>query len=138
MPHPGDWSTAGTLVAADRYRHPFVIVRGTGPSEAPESPVPGLRIEGPGVVLSSLRRRGDWLEVRVVNERADAATASIRMPLEEARRTDLLGRPADALPVDAGGLTIDLAPWEISTIQLRPTGDRRAPVGGAPGPLSRA
>jgi alpha-mannosidase len=119
MPHDGEWSTAGTLAAAERYRHPFVIVRGTGPAEAPGTSVTGLRIEGAGVVLSSLRRRGDWLELRVVNESADARTARIHVPLDGARGADLLGRPGDSLAVDADGSALDLGAWEIRTTQLR-------------------
>ena len=138
MPHAGEWAAAGTLAAAERYRHPFMVVRGTGHDGAPSAPVPGLRIEGPGVVLSSVRRRGEWLEVRVVNEGAEARTATVRMPLEEARDADLLGRPRDPLPLDAAGLAVVLGPWEIRTIQLRPAGGQRGPVGPVASPVSRA
>ena len=138
MPHAGTWATAGTSTAAERYRHPFVIARGTGPSEAPAAPIEGLRIDGEGVVLSSLRRRGDWLELRIVNERAERQRALIRMPLEEAREADLLGRPGASSRVDVEGLTIDLDPWEIRTIQVRPSPTEEAAAGPATRSLSRA
>jgi hypothetical protein len=82
-------------------------------------PVPGLRIEGDGAVLSALRRRGDWLEIRLVNERAgdvprhagDAARRGARR-----RSPRPTGRP---LAVSRGRLELDLAPWEIRTVQVR-------------------
>lgn len=137
MPHAGGWSTAGALTAAERYRHPFLVVRGTGPSEAHEEAVPALRIDGPGVVLSSLRRRGDWLELRVVNETPHPRTATMVMSGEEARRADLLGRPGDPLPLDADGLAIDLGPWQIETVQVRRTRAVGARYEAVSTPLSR-
>jgi alpha-mannosidase len=138
LPHEGGWATSGTPTAAERYRHPFVVARGTGPPEAPTAPVEGLRIDGQGVVLSSLRRRGDWLELRVVNESAERRTATIRMPVEEAREADLLGRAGAPLRVGDDGLPIELGPWEIRTIQVRRTEDRRARPMAAAGPVSHS
>ena len=74
MPHAGSWADAGVVAVAERYQHPALVVRGTGPvrPDARRAEVPaaqqGLTIEGDGVVLSALRRRGDWLELRVVAE----------------------------------------------------------------------
>ena len=138
MPHAGGWSKAGTLAAVERYRQPFVVVRGTGPADAPVDPIPGLRIEGPGVILSSLRRRGDWLELRVVNETAERATARIHMSVDDARRADLLGRAGDVVPLDPDGLTVDLGPWEIGTFQVRPPPSLAARDRAVSTPLSRA
>jgi alpha-mannosidase len=81
--------------------------------------VPGLSVEGGGVVLSSLRRREDHLELRIVNESPSATTATIGIPLAAAREADLLGRPGADLPLAADDLVLTLGPWEIRTIQLR-------------------
>jgi alpha-mannosidase len=70
-------------------------------------------------VLSGVRRRDDWLEVRVVNEGGTPSQASLEMRLTEARTADLLGRPRDPLPVSGDGLALDLGPWEIQTVQVR-------------------
>ena len=66
-PHLGSWDLAGTVVQAERYQHPFAITRGTA-SSAPARPIEprGLEIDGPGVVLSALRRVEDCLELRLV------------------------------------------------------------------------
>ncbi|HSL75653.1 MAG TPA: hypothetical protein VK867_01820, partial [Candidatus Limnocylindrales bacterium] len=138
MPHAGDWVTAGTLVAAEHYRHPFVVVRGTRPAAEDGTAVPGLRIDGQGVVLSALRRRGDWLELRVVNEAAHRRTATIHMPLEAVRDADLLGRSGGSSEVRQDAVTIDLGPWEIKTIQVRPAITAGAADRTVTRPLSRA
>jgi len=79
---------------------------------------PGLRLEGEGVLLSSLRRRGDALEARVVCMSPKAATAVLTGRFVGARAADLLGVPGDALRVDDGRLQLELGPWEIRTVQL--------------------
>ena len=121
LPHAGGWSAAGTLVAAERYRHPFVVVRGAGPLDAPGVDVPGLALEadGDGVVLSSLRRRAEWLEVRLVNESAEPRSVTIRLPIEAAREVDLLGRPEASLAVQNDHVRADMGPSEIRTMQMR-------------------
>jgi mannosylglycerate hydrolase len=72
-------------------------------------------------VLTALRGRGDWLELRVVAETASATEAVIRGPFDEAREADLLGRPMGALPSRPGEVRMSLGPWEIRTIHLRST-----------------
>ena len=149
-PHAGDWLAAATLDQAERYRYPFLTVRGSGratvdaeeaasaaeppttapPSAPPPASVrPGLRIEGDGVVLSALRRRAGWLELRVVNERPRPVTAIIHTAPGAAREADLLGRPGASLAGGADGLHLDLGPWEIRTVQLALNGED----GGTPG-----
>ena len=121
MPHSHGWSEAGVPAALERYRHPLLAVRGTGRGPEGEASLPsaGLSIEGQGVVLSALRRRGDWLEVRLVAEHAAPTTAMIRGDLHEARVVDLLGREGAELPVSASGVHVSMDPWEIATIRVR-------------------
>ncbi len=119
LPHAGSWTTAGTRAAAEQYRHPFAVIRGTGSGGGDPAPVPGLSVEGDGVVLSSLRRRDDHLELRIVNESSSATTATIGIPLAAAREADLLGRPGADLLLAPDGLALTLGPWEIRTVQLR-------------------
>jgi alpha-mannosidase len=132
LPHTGSWSDAEVVAAAEQYRHPFLTVRGTAPgTPAPDdaSPSPGgergddggagIAVEGTGVVLTTLRRRGEWLEVRVVAESPEPVRATLRGPWDEAREADLLGRPGAPIPSEAGTLTLELGPWEIRTVQLR-------------------
>ncbi|HET9082864.1 MAG TPA: hypothetical protein VFN41_00560 [Candidatus Limnocylindrales bacterium] len=119
FPHTGTWRDAGTRAAAERYRHPFLVVRSTGDTNAPTAPMAGLRLEGDAAVLSAVRKRGDWFEIRVVNESPVPCHATLVMPISEARSADLLGRPGVALSVSGDRLTLDLSPWEIRTVQVR-------------------
>jgi alpha-mannosidase len=102
FPHEGSWDEAGVLEQMERYQHPFLAALGSGERQAvPERAGPEL--SGDGVVLSALRRRGDELEARVVNEQPRPATATL------------------------AGQALDLRPWEISTVSV-PTG-RADPFG---------
>ncbi|MEA2610892.1 MAG: 2-O-(6-phospho-alpha-D-mannosyl)-D-glycerate hydrolase [Chloroflexota bacterium] len=123
MPHAGGWSEAGVLEAAERYQLPLLAVRGTARSEiAGPGHRPGLSLEGPGVVLSALRRWGDWLELRLVAEHATATTAIVRGDFVEAKTVDLLGRVGASLPMTGSVLRLPLGPWEIATVRLRMKG----------------
>jgi mannosylglycerate hydrolase len=126
MPHAGTWSTADVLSMAERYQHAALTVRASGPTDgavpmATTGPTEGrgLAIDGEGVVLTALRRRGEWLELRVVAETATPTEAVIRGPFDEARDADLLGRPLGAPSTAPGELHLALGPWEIRTVQLR-------------------
>src|SRR6266536_1960019 len=119
LPYQGTWAAAGVAAQAERYRHDLVAADGRGP-EGPLEAVAGLQIAGDGgTVLSSLRRRRGWLELRVVREHPDPGTATISGRFTRARACDLLGRAGPALPAAGGTLHLDLHPWEIRTVQLR-------------------
>lgn len=120
LPHAGSWRTGATLAAAEAYRHPFQVVRGVGDADATTAPVTGLRLDGDGVVLSSVRRRGEWLEIRVVNESPDPVVATLGIPVDIVRDADILGRPGSVSSTGGAGARLVLGPWEIRTIQVRP------------------
>ena len=120
MPHTGPWHQAGVLDAMERYQHELVAAPGRGPAGAEPAEAAGLEVAGGGVVLSSLRRRDGWFELRLAAEHPDATVATVTGPFDAARRADLLGRPGDDLPVAGRTLRLELAPWEVATVQLRP------------------
>ena len=120
FPHARGWSEDGVLAATERYQLPFVSAPGQWRSEAaqPEASA-GLSLRGAGVVLTALRRRGNWLELRVVAEHPVSTAAIIRGPFREASTVDLIGREGTALPCRDGTVEVPLGPWEIATIRLR-------------------
>jgi mannosylglycerate hydrolase len=129
-PHPGPWHEAGVPAQAECFAHDLLVAPGTAATGSPGSPGPsaaapalaeaaGLAVTGDGVVLSALRRRGDWLELRLIAEHPAPTTATVGPGLTAAREADLLGRPGAELPLAAGTLRLDLAAWEIRTIQLQ-------------------
>jgi len=131
LPHAGSWDQPVVLRAVEAYRLPFVTApgarHGTDPGARSGAGSSGLRIDGDGVVLSALRRRGDELELRMVarTERPTEATISGR-PIVAARDVDLLGRPAAGSSVEApglpvgvdGSLRVKLGAWEIRTVRI--------------------
>jgi mannosylglycerate hydrolase len=127
-PHRGAWHEDGVLTLMECFRHDLLAAPGSGPPD----PDPrrrtgmvsglggeGLSVEGAGVVLSSLRRRGDWLELRLACQHPFPATATVGGGVVAARAADLLGRPGADLPVAGGALRLDLRAWEIRTVHLR-------------------
>lgn len=119
MPHAGTWQEAGVPGAAERFRHDLHAVLGRGKPGGSLWTQPGLSVTGAGVVMTSLIRRADWLELRVVAERNEPTRATIAGAVTEARRADLLGQPGEPLAVADGRVELPLSPWEIATIQLR-------------------
>ena len=105
MPHAGSWLDADLVGDAERYRHPMVHRSGTGDTDVRPRQVEGLSVQGAGVAMTSLRRRGDWLELRLVAEHPTDTTALVGTtdaPVTAARDCDLLGREGETLPVEGG------------------------------------
>jgi mannosylglycerate hydrolase len=126
LPHAGAWHADGVLEQAERYQHELLAAPGTGPAPTPREPAPpvprevaGLAVEGDGVALSALRRRGEWLELRLACQHPDPVTATVGGGLLAAREADLLGRPGAARPVTGGTLRLELGPWEVRTFLVR-------------------
>jgi alpha-mannosidase len=91
FPHSGSWLGAGVLEQMEDYQHRFLTALGAGGQAAvPENA--GLELSGGGVILSALRRRGDQLEARVVNQTAEPRTATL------------------------AGQAVELRPWEIRLV----------------------
>jgi alpha-mannosidase len=138
--HAGDWASGGVTDAAERYAHGFLIAPGTsqrvpGPPDGADTDT--LALDGPNVVLTSLRRRaGGWLEARVVNLAAEPVVATLRCAVAEAREASLRGEPGQPLATAGGELALQLGPAEIRTVQLRRRSDatRRVPPPDAVGP----
>jgi mannosylglycerate hydrolase len=122
LPHAGPWHADGVLEQAERYQHELLAAPGAGPRLPPGAALPaaaGLAVEGDGVVLSALRRRGQWLELRLACQHPHPVTATVGGGLLAASEADLLGRPGAPLPLDGGTLRLELGAWEIRTLLLR-------------------
>ncbi|MFC7563632.1 hypothetical protein ACFQU9_10330 [Actinomadura namibiensis] len=71
------------------------------------------------MVLSALRDRDGWTEVRLVAETPEPTVAVLSGAFGRAVRTDLLGRPGEDLAVADGAVRLPMLPWEIVTMRLR-------------------
>ncbi len=121
LPRAGAWAAAGALQAAELFRHDLVARTGTAAvGDSLPAGEAGLSVGGEGVALSSLRRRDDGLEMRVVAMSDAATVATVRGRFGAVARVDLLGAELEILGADLPGkLALRLAPWEIATIRLR-------------------
>ncbi|TDD48072.1 alpha-mannosidase [Nonomuraea terrae] len=118
MPYAESWQEV--VPHAEAFRHDLLVVPGTGRRSLPlPEPAAGLSVTGDGVVMTSLRDRDGWSELRVVALTPSATEAVIAGDLLEARHADLRGRPGDAVPVADGTVRLPLGPWEIATVQFR-------------------
>ena len=121
-PHRGDWANGGVVDAAERYRHDLLSADGSAAGDAWPPDGAGddaLTVEGSNVALSSLRRRDEWLEARLVNLGSEPVEAVVSGGLTEASDASLRGEPGDRLAVAGGSVRVSLGPSEIRTIQLR-------------------
>jgi alpha-mannosidase len=116
------------------FRHDLLTAPGTRDREPPGArPSSGLRVDGDGVTLSALRRRGDRLELRLAAQHPVPTTATVTVAgLVAAREADLLGRAGADLPVAGDRLRLDLAAWEIRTVQLQLAPHSMSRAAGAP------
>ncbi|GAA0951791.1 alpha-mannosidase [Nonomuraea longicatena] len=118
MPYSGGWGPVQE--AAELFRHDFLVRPGAGGESAVQpEPQAGLSVTGEGVVMTSLRQRDGWKELRVVAYSDAPTTAVVTGALTQARRADLRGAPGAELPVADGTFTVPLRPWEIATLQFR-------------------
>jgi alpha-mannosidase len=123
-PHAGAWHEDGVLTQMECYQHDLLTAPGSDPREPAGGTLDqlegrGLAVEGEGVVLSALRRRDGWLELRLACQHPAPSTATVTGGLVAAREADLRGRAGADLPVTGGVLSLELAAWEIRTVQLQ-------------------
>lgn len=126
LPFTGTWHDAGVAAAAERFAHPGRTLAGTAGHGAPLPPsLDGLRLDADHhVTVSSIRRRDDLVEVRLVNEHPHPATASLGPGVTEATQVDLLGEVSgratgdDQVTTVDGRARVELGPWRIVTVWL--------------------
>ena len=70
-------------------------------------------------MLSSLRRRGDWLELRLACQHPAPPPRPSAVGWSPPGRPTCSAGPVPDLPVAGGALRLDLRAWEIRTVQLR-------------------
>lgn len=102
FPHSGSWLEAGVLEQMEGYQHRFL----TAPGEGKQAAVPegaGLELSGDGMILSALRRRGDRLEARVVNQTGEPRTATLAGQALELRPWEIRSLEAELAPRDDDG-----------------------------------
>jgi alpha-mannosidase len=119
LPSAHGWAGADAVRHAEAFRHEALAAPGTAPRDVPlPTAVEGIAVSGTGVAVSAVRARENGTEVRLVAMTDQSTTATVTGPIASARRTDLLGRSLEEVPVKGGRVTVDLGPWEIATLRL--------------------
>ena len=118
LPRSEGRPSGAVLAALERYRNPFLVAVGHGDAELNLRSTDGLSVEGDGIALSSLRRRGDGVEVRLVNETDAPAVARLRGRFGVVTSVDLRGLPVGEARRAGGSADVALGPWEIATLRL--------------------
>jgi hypothetical protein len=114
------------LTLMECFRHDLLAAPGSGPPGPDRGPGTvsglggeGLSVEGAGVVLSSLRRRGDWLELRLACQHPFPTTAAVGGGVVAARAADLLAGPGRTCRSPAAPCGSTCGPGRSAPSQLR-------------------
>ena len=119
MPHAGDWVAAQTVRRAAELNVPLRAL----PGRSAASTVPWLSVEGAGAIAETLKpaEDGDGWIVRVYEPHG----ARGKVTLTPARRlasvveTNLVEDDEGDIPLQDGGFTASLSPFQIRTFRLR-------------------
>jgi alpha-mannosidase len=120
LPSRTGWRGAGAVALAEVFRNDVLVARGTAAAGGELPPdAAGVRVDGPDVLVSSVRRvAGGGTEVRLVAMNDTGSAARVTGAFAEVTTVDLLGRPLSAAVI-ANSLDLKLGPWEIRTVVLR-------------------
>jgi alpha-mannosidase len=124
LPHAGDWRKAGVPRAGMEFNHPL-LTRVVAAHEGTLPKTWGLvDVSSSNVVVSSLKPTADGgIALRIYEAAglpAAGTTIQVHANLTEAREADLLEFPGAPAPVVDGAVRVDLTPFQIKTLVLRP------------------
>lgn len=114
------WEGADAVRLSDHFGTGAAVVRGrSANAQSLPAPFEGIRLEGRDVRMTSLRRLGEDVELRVVLLSNEGRQAQVAGSFAEASTVDLTGGVLETEAVSNGRFTFTLRPWEIRTIRLR-------------------
>jgi alpha-mannosidase len=119
LPHPGDAAGGGVVAAATAYNRPLRLA--TGEAGVRETCL--VSSSEPGAVIAAVKPAddGDGVVVRVYEAFGGRRRTTLHTSLDvtEVTPVDLRERPTGEPQPYAGGLDLDLAPFEVRTLHLR-------------------
>jgi alpha-mannosidase len=117
MPHVGGFREGGVIWAAEDLNAPLRMARGAGSRTL-------IEVGSPQVVVEAVKRAEDSDATIVRLYEAWGGRCRTRLittlPASRAYICDLLERNQEEVPLDAGALTLELAPFKIVTLKLEP------------------
>jgi alpha-mannosidase len=119
VPAASGWSQGDAVRLSDHFTTPLATVRGRGQKDtALPAPFEGLRVEGHGVRMTSMRRVDGALEVRLNLLSDHGQEAVLTGHFRHVRTVDLVGTVLDESAAE-GEIRLHLRPWEIRTLRLQ-------------------
>jgi alpha-mannosidase len=123
LPHTGDWRTAGVVRRAYELNAPLIALPLAGQPSDDFNPQSFLSVSSDHVVVETIKAAddGDGLIVRLYEAHNQRGRVTLRFgrPVVSAAATDLLERPAGALPVAGATVEVTVRPFEVQTLRVR-------------------
>ncbi|WP_169749066.1 alpha-mannosidase [Martelella endophytica] len=127
MPHHGIDGSAVSM-AAEAFNHPLNLIAGKGAGAAGVI-APPLAVDNPAIAVEAVKRAedGDGLVVRLWERHGAQQTTAIAFSAEivDVTEVDLMEEAPVALPLEGGEARLTFAPFEIKTLRLRRSAERR-------------
>ncbi len=121
MPHPGTFREAGVIQAAEDLNAPLRMVRTNLPAGRSRSLI---EVDTPQLVVEAIKRAedSDAVIVRLYEAWGRSCTARIRttLPASRAFLCDLLERERVEVAVHEGVIELELSPFKVLTLKLKP------------------
>ncbi len=118
VPYEGTWREAEIVELAEAFNAPAVLAR--GPAE-----MPGMRGIPAGVAVSAIKAARDHagIVIRLAEMTGRARRFQMHLPAgagRSAQRTNLLEDPLAEMAVSDGTIKVDMRPWEVLSVRVRP------------------
>jgi alpha-mannosidase len=121
LPSPAGWRAASAVQRAEDFRSPGLVAHGrntaTVVSDSHDADAEGIAVGGADVAVSTVRRVGDAVEIRLTAMCDEGATAVVRGDFTTVETVDRLGR-TETSATAIGATGVALGAWEIRTLRL--------------------
>jgi alpha-mannosidase len=119
LPAAAGWRDANAVALAEVFRNDVLVARGGARYAGALPPdATGIEVGGADILVSSIRRVANGVEVRLVAMSDTGSTVRITGAFTEVTTVDLLGRPLATASV-TNRLDLALGPWEIRTVVVQ-------------------
>jgi alpha-mannosidase len=122
-PHGGDWRQAGAVRRGYELNQPLLAFAEAPHAGALSGKHAFLQLSPDNVVLAALKHAedDDDIVVRIYETAGETAGTRLHLmaPVASAEEVDLLERRRRPLPVRDGVVTVELGPYEVTSIRLR-------------------
>jgi alpha-mannosidase len=121
-PHAGSWRDALTVRRGYELNYPVLVIQTEKHDGSLADAHSFLTVSEENVVVTALKKAedNDDLVVRFYEWAGKDGNVGLQFanPPESAQETNLMEKPGDSLPLQAGSLVVPTKPYEIKTVQV--------------------